>query len=74
MSNSRQNIAGLLELCGAVDGQRGGVVTPAGLMKAYYSLDDMRQTEWLAYLEELCEEQRAAKRGEAATICALAAT
>lgn len=43
-------------------------MTPAELLKGYYTLDVKRRTEWLAYLEELCEEQRAAKRGEAATV------
>ena len=42
-------------------------MTPAELLQSYYTLDVKRRMEWLAYLEELCEEMRAAKRGEAAT-------
>jgi len=40
---------------------------PAELVQGYNALDTKRRMELLALLEELREEQRAAKRGKAAT-------
>ena len=40
---------------------------PAELLNGYSMLDTKRQVELLALLEELREEQRAAKRAEGAT-------
>ena len=37
-------------------------MTPAGLLEGYYTLDEKREMEQLAHLEDLCELQRAAKR------------
>ena len=41
-------------------------MTSAELLEGYYTLDTKREMEQLAYLEELREQQRAAKRAAVA--------
>ena len=41
-------------------------MSPAELLEGYYTLDTKREMEQLAYLEELLERQRAAKRAATA--------
>ena len=41
-------------------------MNPAELLDGYYTLDTKREMEQLAYLEELREQQRAAKRAAVA--------
>jgi len=41
-------------------------MTPAELLEGYYTLNTKREKEQLAYLEELREQQRAAKRATVA--------
>jgi hypothetical protein len=41
-------------------------MTPAELLQCYYTLDTKNEIEQLAYLEELREQQRAAKRAATA--------
>jgi hypothetical protein len=52
---------------GGARGQGSDGMIPAELVNGYNTLDTKRQMELLAILEELREEQRAAKRAEGAT-------